>query len=162
MEKRKNKPFLINNELLPRIAKIRDLLEDKYPKCFVKHGQIPKPIKIGVKEEIYNSLKKQYPDIVSRKVLTAHLAMYTASEEYLKCILVDGAMRVDLDGNPVEPISDEHKEAAKSTPRKIKFFTNPVVEQKPTIKPSQAEVGKTKEEQDKPKRPVLSLKKKAS
>ncbi|MFG6082055.1 ProQ/FINO family protein [Paracoccus litorisediminis] len=49
---------------------------------------------------------------------------YTSSLPYLDALTAEGAMRHDVEGNPVEPVSDEHRafgrEQAKATPEWIK------------------------------------------
>ncbi|MGA0615618.1 ProQ/FINO family protein [Paracoccus sp. KR1-242] len=41
------------------------------------------------------------------------LRRYTGSLPYLDALLAEGAMRHDLNGLPVEPVSDEHRERAR-------------------------------------------------
>lgn len=37
-----------------------------------------------------------------------------SDRRYLHAMCADGAMRHDLDGNPTEPISDEHRDGARA------------------------------------------------
>jgi CHASE2 domain-containing sensor protein len=85
-------------------------------------------------------------------------------------MMQDGAMRVGLDGINVEPVSDEHREEAKNNPRKVKIIIpkknvqpKQDLKQNSEIKQDNNVVSIPKESSDiddKPKRKVLSLKKK--
>lgn len=166
---KKNRPVIISQGSLPKIEKIRKLLVEKYPKCFVTEGEKPKPLKVGIGNDIFDALNSSYPDLITRRALKFCLITYTSSHEYNGAMLEDGAMRFGLDGDEVEAVSTEHQEMARNNPRKIKFVTKKVVEpvkQKQDVdntakNPLQAELQKIKDEvTNKPQRKVLTLKKK--
>lgn len=42
------------------------------------------------------------------------LRLWFKSNQYLKALAAEGSMRHDFDGNPVEPVSDDHRQYAQS------------------------------------------------
>ena len=66
----------------------------------------PVPLKIGIFDDLVALAKSQESKI--RKALHSHCR----SKLYLAELLVDQAMRHDIDGNPVEPVSEGAKIAA--------------------------------------------------
>ena len=170
MKKNKDKPLYIKQSFLPKFDKIRKLLAEKYPNCFVDEGGQPKPLKIGIIDEIYDALNVSAPDLISRRSLKFFLSIYTSSSEYINAMVQDGAMRIGLDGANVEPVSDKNREDAKNDPRKVK-----IIAPKKNIPPKQNSKQNSEIKQDEnvapipeqspdinkePKRKVLSLKKK--
>ena len=66
MKKNKDKPLYIKQSFLPKFDKIRKLLAEKYPNCFVDEGGQPKPLKIGIIDEIYDALNVS--DLVCKNI----------------------------------------------------------------------------------------------
>jgi sRNA-binding protein len=53
------------------------------------------------------------------RMLRITLSAAVNRPSYLKALAAEGAMRCDLDGNPVEPVSDEHRELAQASLDKL-------------------------------------------
>jgi len=88
----------------PKVAV--ELLIVQFPECFKPPDQPPWPLKIGVDQDVMAAL----PD-VSRSDLKLALGSYVRTKEY-RAVLIEGAMRVDLDGNPTAFVT-----AAEAWPR---------------------------------------------
>lgn len=82
-----------------------ELLETHYPKAF--NGASPKPLKIGIQEDLVAD------DKVSRGKIKRALATYVRSPRYLQS-LVEGAERVDLNGEAAGAVTEGEAEHAKS------------------------------------------------
>lgn len=83
-------------------------LAETFPACFSVEGQA-KPLKIGIFQDLAERL--QNDDRISKTLLRSSLRHYTSSWRYLHAI-VEGASRVDLDGNAGEVIEKQHAEHA--------------------------------------------------
>ena len=81
------------------------LLKQLFPALF---AGAPKPIMLKVQQAI----EARAPGRFTKKALSGFLARYTAGTSYL-IALTKAEQRVDLDGNPAGPVSDEHRAAAK-------------------------------------------------
>jgi len=82
-----------------------ELLETNYPKAF--NAAEPKPLKIGIQEDLVAEEK------VSRGKIKRALATYVRSPRYLQSIL-EGAGRVDLNGDSVGTVNASEAEHAKA------------------------------------------------
>jgi hypothetical protein len=78
----------------------------QFPECFKPPDQPPWPLKIGIDRDVLAAL----PD-VSRSDLKRALGCYVRAKAYREA-LIEGAMRVDLDGNPTAFVT-----AAEAWPR---------------------------------------------
>lgn len=72
---------------------------ERFPKCFSEFS--PQPLKIGIYEDII----PRCPDI-ELKFLKLFLRFYTQNIYYRK-FLLEGSIRIDLDGNPHGAVSIE-------------------------------------------------------
>jgi len=70
-----------------------------------------KPLAIGVKQHLLE-LAKSGTLGLSCEQLVKVMRLHCGSARYLKALANDGSYRHDLDGNPVEPVSDEHRRYA--------------------------------------------------
>jgi ProP effector len=70
----------------------------------------PLPLAIGSDTEIARRL--DLTDQSDRKALSIVLGKATGRKSYLRALAAENAMRHDLDGNPVEPVSDDHRQHA--------------------------------------------------
>ncbi|MDU0355184.1 RNA chaperone ProQ [Paraglaciecola aquimarina] len=84
-------------------------LVESFPACFSSKGDA-KPLKIGIFQDLAERLENE--ERVSKTLLRSSLRHYTNSWRYLHSIKT-GAERVDLDGNSVAVIEEEHVEHAK-------------------------------------------------
>ncbi|WP_439241118.1 RNA chaperone ProQ [Lonepinella sp. BR2474] len=83
-------------------------LAEKFPLCFSVEGEA-KPLKIGLFQDLAEALADD--EFVSKTQLRYALRQYTSNWRYLHgCRL--GAERVDLQGNPVGVLEQEHVEHA--------------------------------------------------
>ena len=114
------KPLKIEKRLLPLAQKIKAIVEERYPKCFATKDEDIKPLKMKIHNELYKELIKTHPE-VTKKALKAYMTMYSANPAYKKCLQQDGAMRIDLQGNPIEPVSEIDAEHAKTRSTSIEF-----------------------------------------
>ncbi|RUO60368.1 RNA chaperone ProQ [Pseudidiomarina insulisalsae] len=80
-------------------------LAEKFPACFSLEGDA-KPLKIGIFEELAQRLDDD--EAVSKTRLRTALRHYTNSWRYLRAMKA-GGQRVDLDGNEVAPVEEEHQ-----------------------------------------------------
>ena len=84
-------------------------LIEQFPACFSNKGDA-KPLKIGIFQDLAERLENE--ERVSKTLLRSSLRHYTNSWRYLHGIK-KGTQRIDLDGNDVAAIEDEHVEHAK-------------------------------------------------
>jgi ProP effector len=83
-------------------------LREKYPLCFPEEN--PLPLKIGILKDIFADMPEDSK--FSRINLRKALAFYTRSKKYQRA-LTTCPHRYDLNGNEAEPISEEHRTAAR-------------------------------------------------
>ncbi len=79
-------------------------LKKLYPALF---SNPPKPLKLRIQADI----QARSPGLFTKPQLSAFLRRYTGSHGYLNA-LVKATHRFDLDGNPGDELSDEHRNAA--------------------------------------------------
>jgi ProP effector len=79
-------------------------LKKLYPALF---SNPPKPLKLRIQADI----QARSPGLFTKPQLSAFLRRYTGSHGYLNAI-VKATHRYDLDGNPGDELSDEHRQAA--------------------------------------------------
>lgn len=82
-----------------------DTLKEHYPEAFKAH----KPLKIKIIEDLFADEKTTG---LSRKKIRLAIRFWCTGPRYLEALLAKGAVRVDLGGNTVEPVSKEHQEDA--------------------------------------------------
>ncbi|MGE3279940.1 MAG: ProQ/FINO family protein [Alphaproteobacteria bacterium] len=92
---------------------VRARLVERFPAAFQPKGAPKIPLALGV----YAEIRTRCPDISARRIAIA-LHDYTSGWKYLTA-LVDGAIRVDLDGNPASAVSAEHAAEAQRRVEKI-------------------------------------------
>ena len=68
-------------------------------------GDIVRPFKVGIGREIKARLRTDIPGVR----LNRALHFYTRSQAYLFATAQPDAMRHDIDGNPVEPVSEQDR-----------------------------------------------------
>ena len=77
-----------------RAMQMRETLAERFPNCFKGFGQPKLPLKIRIEEDIYSAA----PDLDRGDVCNA-LTDYARGASYQRA-MIEGAARVDLDGNP--------------------------------------------------------------
>ena len=84
------------------------MLTERYPATFRHEGEPPRPLAIGTGDRLIAE-RALDPTLV-------HTAMrlYTRRHAYRHALAQDGAMRVDLDGHEVAPVSEEHQALARA------------------------------------------------
>ncbi len=92
-----------------------DWLEETFPNCF--SIDTPKPLKLKIEFDIFEAIKDN--DEFSNLNMRKALSFYTSRLKYQESFLTN-EHRVDLDGNPAEPLEDKHREFAKEQIKDIK------------------------------------------
>ena len=98
-------------EEAPKLSSNKEImayLAEKFPRCFVLDGEA-KPIKIGLFQDLAEAL--QDDPRVSKTQLRHALRQYTSNWRYLHGCR-EGAVRVDLYGNPAGVLEQQHVEHA--------------------------------------------------
>ena len=93
----------------------RARLSDAYPGIFVPEGgkQLKRPLKVGIDKDIQarGGVIGVSGHPISHWRVKGALADYTFGRRYLDA-LAGGGMRIDLDGNEVEAVTDNVRDAA--------------------------------------------------
>jgi hypothetical protein len=89
----------------------RTLLE-RYPAAFHAAAAAVRPLKIGIDHDIQQALD------VAPRVVSEVLRGYTRRRAYRAALAVPGALRVDLHGQPVAPVTPEHQQWAQQGSRR--------------------------------------------
>ncbi|MEM8950483.1 MAG: ProQ/FinO family protein [Pseudomonadota bacterium] len=93
-----------------RLAEALGIKIQDMPPAFPKAvGDPVRPLKIGVREQVLALMT----DAGTRRGSLRALRSYALSLSYLMSVSADGAVRVDLDGSEVEPVSPEHAARAR-------------------------------------------------
>jgi ProQ/FINO family len=79
------------------------MLCSRYPEAFVHEGEPPKPLAIGITERLITELA------LDAAVVKGAMRLYTRRRAYQQALSEPGAMRVDLTGQPTEPVAPEHQ-----------------------------------------------------
>lgn len=113
------------------IKEALELLYVHFPKAFIKEGDC-KPLKIGILED----LKPLIANIegLSISKVRAAVRVYTTRLRYFYSVR-EGAQRVDLNGNEVEPVTVEHAEYARTRFTEINNKRRPAKPKKPQGRP---------------------------
>ena len=94
----------VNSQKLTNTKDIIAYLVEKFPLCFILEGEA-KPLKIGLFQDLAEAL--QDDERVSKTQLRQALRQYTSNWRYLHGCR-EGAVRVDLQGNPAGVLEAEH------------------------------------------------------
>lgn len=78
-------------------------------------GDPIRPFAIGTDKALNGLLIT--PDDDGKKMVKTIVMRHCRSTQYAAALAPDGAMRHDLDGNPVEPVPDEHRQHRVSRPK---------------------------------------------
>jgi sRNA-binding protein len=90
-----------------RIKALQQVFAQRWPLAFDK-TQV-RPLQIGVGAEIEAALKGEVP----RRLVRQAISYWVHASDYLVSVARPGAMRHTLDGVPVEPVAEEHREHAR-------------------------------------------------
>lgn len=97
-----------NNWILAVLAPLRARLP-RWPAVLPSAvGEPIKPLKIGLHNELLALLPAEDAP-AGRELLKVTLGRYCNSRQYLAAVAAAQAMRHDMDGQPVEPVIDQHK-----------------------------------------------------
>ena len=94
----------VNSQKLTNTKDIIAYLAEKFPLCFILEGEA-KPLKIGLFQDLAEALEDD--ECVSKTQLRQALRQYTSNWRYLHGCR-EGAVRVDLQGNPAGVLEAEH------------------------------------------------------
>lgn len=90
--------------------KMRAFMAQIFPNAFFLVDEQIKPFKVGIREDILEGLEANTPETFKLEVLK-FLGWYIKRKAYRRSLL-NNAMRIDLKGNEVAPVSPEDKEHA--------------------------------------------------
>jgi hypothetical protein len=88
---------------------IQRTLTERFPNCFKPFGQPKLPLKIGIDKDIIAAA----PDLSGHNI-RGTLGIYTRTPGYHK-VLVEGAARIDLNGNPAGTVTEKEAQQAAQT-----------------------------------------------
>jgi sRNA-binding protein len=108
-----------------RIRETLKCLQGRFPHAFIEGQQIP--LKIGILEDIFKTLPED--GSMSRKAVRDAIKFYTRGFYYHISVLKQ-THRIDLDGNPSFPITEEEKRHSAECLKAIKNIRRSVVRQK--------------------------------
>jgi ProP effector len=83
-----------------------ELLAEAYPKCFSTYERRRRPLKVGIHADLLAALE------IAPKALGAALNFYCLNFHYLAACS-EGAVRIDLDGEPCGSVTAEEAACAK-------------------------------------------------
>jgi ProP effector len=108
-----------------------ELLKAHFPNCFRDMKEI-QPLKVGIKQDLVKALSTREEIVIGDKsCMVNSLSYYVNSAAYHKN-MNEGAVRIDLDGNPAGVVSaEEAKYSADCRQAKLQK-KKPVVAAKPT------------------------------
>ena len=149
-----------------RIRLLLNLLQEVFPDAF---AAAYKPLKCNITNDIHDYWQTTEYDLgaLSKKCLRDTLHFYTSRIDYHKACLAPDAMRVDLKGNAVSPVTDNeksyHQQRLESlTALQKKWADQKARKKKPQLKENKKETQSPSNPvlpQDEKGRPVLSLRK---
>ncbi len=118
---RRQKITLARKAQSVRIRMFINWLISEYPACFSKER--PKPLKIGIDEDIKKALPPEASKILAKRALTH----YTSRKEYIRALVVF-PYRYDLSGKETGEVSESEKKQAqekiaKMSPKKRKSIS---------------------------------------
>lgn len=94
-----------------KILETRRMLVERFPNAFCPKGAVKKPLKVGIRHDLIAAAPQEWA------WLGAALADYCGGPLYLRSV-VEGAERVDLDGNVVGIVTEcEARYSAKKLER---------------------------------------------
>lgn len=92
----------------PHVAAVYALLAETWPNCFSIYEGRRRPLKIGIHHDILAALD----GAVSAEELSEALRCYVSNRVY-RSRLIEGATRIDLDGQPTGKVTEKDALAAK-------------------------------------------------
>ena len=95
----------------PAVQTLARTLLARYPAAFRAEGAEVRPLKIGIDRDLQQALD------VDPAVLRTVLGGYTRRRAYRAALAAPGAMRVDLAGQPVEPVTAAQQQWARQAAR---------------------------------------------
>lgn len=95
-----------------RLLEMIDVLPAVFP---TEQHPLVRPLKIGIAADLHCRLSQPVgmTEGAAHAIAADVLRRYTASKEYRTAVAAPGAWRHDLDGNPIEPVSEGHAQFAR-------------------------------------------------
>ena len=116
-------------DLKARARFVKTVLAAQYPATF---GDDPKPLKIG----IHNDIKARHPEFSMPEIRRA-LSWLCHNRRYLRTFK-SGAIRLDLDGQPADEVTEEQAEIARQRLAELKAARKAKNHAKPAKSPAPA------------------------
>jgi hypothetical protein len=113
----------INKHLYQSALTLWGRLQQDFPQGIFPPGQ-EKPLAIGLNDLLYEHCQLRSPGM-DRRVLNTFLALYSSSIFYRAALMAAHAMRIDLAGNELYPVSSKDRIAAKLYPKRITWLLDP-------------------------------------
>lgn len=106
-----------SNQKRRRAERTRAFIDElilRFPACFSADAQSIRPLAIGIEKELKKALADDATETAPPGWLIRQaLARYTRSPAYLAAMMAGGD-RIDLNGKPVEPVTDSAIEHARA------------------------------------------------
>lgn len=103
------RPVVADKYALHLARQINDMLEPPAPILSLKAGDLMLPFALGINAILKERLKPE----ASAKAYVFSMQRYTRGAAYLLALAQPGSQRFDIEGQPVEPVSEEHRIRAK-------------------------------------------------
>lgn len=104
-----HRPVVVDKYALDLARKINDMLARPAPILSLKAGDLMMPFALGTGAILKERLKPE----ASAKAYVFSMQRYTRGAAYLLALAQPGSQRFDIEGQPVEPVSEEHRIRAK-------------------------------------------------
>jgi ProP effector len=91
-------------------------LAQRWPRCF--DLERPRPLKIAIHKDIIAEMRRAETDLAFETDLRLAMRLYTGSPAYLMA-LAEGAVRIDLQGEPSGLVKEPHAGFAKYRLRRM-------------------------------------------
>lgn len=92
----------------PSVTDLLRLLVERFPQAFSNMSDQIRPLKVGIYDDLVAATD------LDPAALKRALRFYTGLTSYQHALAAEGAVRIDLAGAPVEPVSPEHAQWARA------------------------------------------------
>lgn len=136
--------FELTPEQLSQAKAILAVFQERFPKTFFSDATKICPLKIDIHCDLYTVFVEQYP----KKAINRALKLYTKCSDYFNALTL-GAQRIDLEGNTVGEVTQEHLDVAEDAKAKQRRRLARQEEARQQLEQAQAEKQRKQEEEEK-------------